>query len=446
MHPYIQKIIDEVKNKYSDQLLFIQSVIEVLESLNPVIEENSEFIKNKILERLIEPEKQIIFKVNWINDKNEIEVNRGFRVHFNSTLGPFKGGLRFHPSVNLSTIKFLAFEQIFKNSLTTYQIGGGKGGSDFNPKNKTNGEIMRFCYSFMTELYKHIGNNIDIPAGDIGVGIREIQYLFGYYKKITGQYNLGVLTGKNVDIGGLYGRKEATGYGCVYFAKAMLENKGYDIKGKSAVVSGSGNVALYAIKKLTELGVKVLACSDSTGYIFNKSGLDYKTLLFIKEKQRKRISEYCNYFPKTIFSTNKNFWSIQSDLYFPCATQNEIDEEDASQIVKNKGILVAEGANMPCNKDAINLLIKNKILFGPSKAANAGGVAASFIEMQQNAKLDKLTMIDVDKQLYKIMKKIHDNCLLYSKYYLNNEENYMIGANICSFLRIARGMLSLGCI
>lgn len=448
MNAYVKKVLDTIEKRNPNEPEFLQATQEVLSSLSPVFDidpEASSYIQNDILGRLCEPERVIIFRVTWQDDSGKVHVNRGFRVNFNSTLGPYKGGLRFHPTVNLGIMKFLAFEQIFKNSLTGLPIGGGKGGSDFDPKGRTDHEIMRFCQSFMTELWRHIGSSTDVPAGDIGVGGREIGYLFGYYKRLTNRFDLGVLTGKGVELGGSMGRTEATGFGCVYFAKDMLQRKGQDISGRTAVVSGSGNVALYTIKKLQELGANVVACSDSGGYIYDKNGLDLQLLHQIKEVDRKRLSEYNKKHPESIYKPNAKVWEVPCALAFPCATQNEIQLPDAELLIKNGCILVCEGANMPTTQDAVHLFESRGVLFGPGKAANAGGVAVSALEMQQNAALTSWSFEEVDKKLQDIMKKIHDTCIHYAAQY-GNPDSYVTGANIGGFKRVARAMMAYGII
>lgn len=443
MNLYIEKVIDSVSNKNANEPVFLQAVSEVLGSLGPVLEEYPIFEEQNILERLCEPERQIMFRVVWQDDAKKIHVNRGFRINFNSTLGPFKGGLRFHPTVNPSIVKFLAFEQIFKNSLTGLQIGGGKGGADFDPKGKSDNEIMRFCQSFMTELFRHIGINTDIPAGDIGVGEREIGYLFGYYKRLTNRFDLGVLTGKGETLGGSMARKQATGFGCVYFAEDMIQRKGDSLKGKTCIVSGSGNVALYAIKKLQELGAKVVACSDSGGYVYDKDGLDFDLLHEIKEVKRERLSTYKEVRPKALYKAGAKVWEVPCQMAFPCATQNEINRENAEALVKNGCILVCEGANMPVEKNAVHYFQENDVIFGPGKAANAGGVAVSALEMQQNASWERWTFEEVDNRLKIIMKQIHANCVEHATKF-GDSYNYVMGANIAGFLRVAKGMVAYG--
>lgn len=443
MHPYIKQVLEIVQKRNQNEPTFLQAVDEVLETLDPVIEEYPKIREMNLLERMCEPERQHIFKVTWEDDKGNLNVNRGFRVGFNGALGPYKGGIRFHPTVNLGVLKFLAFEQTFKNSLTGLQIGGGKGGSDFDPKGKSEQEIQRFCHSFMTELARYLGPSIDVPAGDIGVGGREVGYFYGQYRHITGRYDLGVLTGKDVSIGGSLGRKQATGYGCVYFAHEMLTKKGESIEGKTAVVSGSGNVALYTIEKLQQLGAKVVACSDSDGYIYDPHGLNFEHLHALKEVDRKRLSEYAKKYPKSEFKQGKKVWEVPCELAFPCAIQNELDAKDAEALIKSKCILVSEGANMPVTPEAIRILQKNKVLYAPGKAANAGGVAVSALEMQQNAYWASWSFQEVDNKLHGIMKEIHRKCVFYSEKY-GHPGDYVTGANIAGFLRVVDAMLAQG--
>lgn len=443
MHPYIENVLSKVKARNHTEPVFLQAVTEVLETLEPVLEEHPKFEQLNILERITEPERQLIFRVTWVDDMGKIHVNRGFRVAFNATLGPYKGGLRFHPSVNLGIVKFLAFEQVFKNSLTGLLLGGGKGGADFDPKGRSDAEVMRFCQSFMNGLFRYIGSNTDVPAGDVGVGNREIGYLFGHYKRLTSQYDLGALTGKGESLGGSLARKEATGYGCVYFAREVLNGVGTDFHEKTCVVSGSGNVALYAIQKLQELGAKVVGCSDSSGSLYDKNGLDFRVLHEIKEVARKRISTYTDFHSDAVFKKGARVWDIPCDIAFPCATQNELEPKDAETLIKNKCILVCEGANMPTTPEAIQLLQKNKVLFGPAKAANAGGVSVSALEMQQNAMWDNWTFKQVDDRLQQIMKTIYTTCLDTAKQY-DKPDNFITGANIGGFLRVAEGMICHG--
>ena len=439
--------IDAFMNKTASinqhQPEFIQAVQEVAEAVIPFILENEKYHGKKLLERMVEPERVLIFRVPWVNDNNEVKVNRGFRVEFNSSIGPYKGGLRFHPSVNLSVLKFLGFEQVFKNSLTTLPMGGGKGGSDFDPKGKSDNEVMRFCQSFMTELFRHIGPNTDVPAGDIGVGAREIGYMFGQYKRICNEFT-GVLTGKGVNWGGSLIRPEATGYGTVYFAQNMLQNNNDSFNNKTVVISGSGNVAQFACEKATQLGAKVVALSDSSGYIYDKDGIDEKKLAFImdlKNKRRERINEYAKEY-NCEFYEGKKPWEVKCDIALPCATQDELDGFDAQQLLSNGCICVAEGANMPSTPEAIEFFQKAKILFAPGKASNAGGVATSGLEMSQNSLRLSWERDEVDIKLKKIMKNIHDSCL---KYGSNGKSvDYVKGANIAGFVKVADAMLDQG--
>ncbi len=426
------------------QTEFHQAVQEVVESLIPFLEKNPKYNKAQILERLCEPDRVISFRVCWDDDQGNIRTNRGYRVQFNNAIGPYKGGLRFHPSVNESILKFLGFEQIFKNSLTTLPIGGGKGGSDFNPKGKSDGEIMRFCQSFMLELSKYIGENIDVPAGDIGVGAREIGYMFGQYKRIKNSF-VGVLTGKSLSSGGSLIRTEATGYGNVYFMQNMLETKKQDFNGKKCIVSGSGNVAQYTAKKLIELGAIVLTMSDSDGFIHDPEGICLEKLKYIqvlKNEQRARISEYTTKYPKATFYPGERPWNIWCDLAFPSATQNEIESQDAQALIDNGCQGVSEGANMPSSLDAANIFIKSGILYGPSKAANAGGVAVSALEMSQNSMRISWTIEELDERLKNIMKNIHSQCIKYGTE--GSTVNYVKGANIAGFIKVAEAMLSYG--
>ncbi|MDD2494158.1 MAG: NADP-specific glutamate dehydrogenase [Tissierellia bacterium] len=440
---YLQKIIDDVKLKDPDQPEFHQTAEEILSTIEPVLNNNSIYVKSKVIERLVEPERQIIFRVPWVDKNGELQINRGFRVQHSSAIGPYKGGLRFHPSVNLGIIKFLAFEQTFKNALTGLSIGGGKGGSDFNPRGKSDLEIMNFCQSFMTELYRHIGQFIDIPAGDMGVGEREIGYLYGQYKRISNTFEAGTLTGKGISYGGSLARKEATGYGVLYFVNSMINYHGHSLTGKKVIISGSGNVALYSCKKAVELGAKVIAMSDSDGYIYDENGIDFKTMHNIKEIQRKRISEYVNYFPKATYTKGRGIWNIKCDIAFPCATQNDIDVNDAQALIDNGCFAVGEGANMPTTNAAIKLLLDNNILLAPAKAANAGGVATSALEMAQNSARLSWTFEEVDSKLKEIMKHIFE----ISKNAAEDNGmhgNYVAGANIAAFTRVADAMISYG--
>ncbi|MCY6371889.1 NADP-specific glutamate dehydrogenase [Clostridium ganghwense] len=441
---YVEKVYNEVLKRNSGEDEFHQAVKEVLHSLIPVFEKHPEYVENGILERIVEPERQFIFRIPWVDDNGQVRVNRGFRVQFNNAIGPYKGGLRFHPTVNLSIIKFLGFEQILKNSLTGLPIGGGKGGSDFDPKDKSDREIMRFCQNFMTELYKYIGQDMDVPAGDIGVGGREIGYLFGQYKKLKSSYEAGVLTGKGLNYGGSLVRTEATGYGLVYFVDEMLKGKGISLQGKKVVVSGSGNVAIYAIEKLQELGAKVVACSDSNGYIYDENGINLDTVKRIKEVERKRIKEYVKYHKEAKYYEGcRSIWTIPCDIALPCATQNEINDEDAKGLIKNGVIAVGEGANMPSTLGAVDAFLKNGVLFAPAKAANAGGVAVSALEMSQNSIRYSWSFEEVDEKLKNIMKNIYDNSVKCAKEY-GYEDNYVIGANIAGFLKVADAMMMQG--
>lgn len=422
---------------------FHQAVLEVLESIEPVVEKRPELIENGILERIVEPERIIKFRVPWIDDSGKVQVNRGFRIQFNSAIGPYKGGLRFHPSVYEGIIKFLGFEQIFKNSLTGLPIGGGKGGSDFDPKGKSDREVMHFCQSFMTELCKHIGADTDVPAGDIGVGGREIGYMYGQYKRLRNEFT-GVLTGKGIPYGGSLARTEATGYGLCYFTEEMLNYKGYSFKDKTVVISGSGNVAIYACQKATELGAKVVTMSDSNGYVYDAEGIDLDVVKQLKEVERKRISEYVKFRPNAVYTEgSKNIWDTKCDIALPCATQNEIDEESAKKLIANGCIAVSEGANMPCTLEATELFIQNGLLFGPAKAANAGGVATSALEMCQNSIRYSWTFEEVDAKLKNIMVNIFANISKATKEY-GREDNFVAGANIAGFLKVADAMLAQG--
>ncbi|UOQ50031.1 NADP-specific glutamate dehydrogenase [Gracilibacillus caseinilyticus] len=443
---YVDELFEKVQQRNPNEAEFHQAVKEVFESLIPVLAKNPEYIEQSVLERMVEPERMIIFRVPWVDDQGKTQVNRGFRVQFNSAIGPYKGGLRFHPSVNGSIVKFLGFEQIFKNSLTGQPIGGGKGGSDFNPKGKSDVEIMRFCQSFMAELSKHIGPYTDVPAGDIGVGAREIGYLFGEYKKIRGTFEAGVLTGKAIGYGGSLGRKEATGYGTVYFVDEMLKAQKQSFEGSTVVVSGSGNVSIYAMEKATQLGAKVLACSDSSGYIYDENGIDLDLIKQLKEVESKRIHEYVDTHPKAVFVANhSDIWSISCDIALPCATQNEIDKEAAEQLVANGVKAVGEGANMPSTLDAIDVFLKNNVLFAPAKAANAGGVAVSALEMAQNSARLSWTFEEVDMKLKDIMRNIYQNSMEASVEY-GSPGNLVVGANIAGFTKVADAMVSQGVI
>ena len=439
--------LQAVYNRNANEPEFQQAVKEVAESIAPVLEKEPEIRRANIFERIVEPERQIIFRVPWVDDQGAVQVNRGFRVEFNSAIGPYKGGLRFHPSVNLSIIKFLGFEQIFKNSLTGLPMGGGKGGSDFDPKGKSDYEVMRFCQSFMGELWRHIGNRTDVPAGDIGVGGREIGYLFGMYKKMKNRFE-GVLTGKGLDYGGSLVRPEATGYGTVYFVEEMLKTRGTDFKDKTVVISGSGNVAIYAVQKVNQLGGKVIALSDSSGFIHDPEGITgekWDTVRRLKEVERKRIKEYAEIYGCDYQETWQDIWKLKCDIALPCATQNEIDGESAQTLVNNGCFAVGEGANMPSMPDAVDIFLANKVLFGPAKAANAGGVATSGLEMSQNASFDKWSFEDVDTRLHNIMIGIHQQSVDAAEKY-GMPGNLVAGANIAGFMKVASAMLSHGVI
>ena len=444
MNKIISDFLMEIDKRNSHEPEFMQAVREVSDDLIPYIVSQEIYHGKNVLMRMCEPERVIMFRVNWIDDNGEIQVNRGYRVEMNSAIGPYKGGLRFHPSVNLSILKFLAFEQVFKNSLTTLPMGGGKGGADFDPKNKSDGEVMRFCQSFMTELFRHIGPNTDIPAGDIGVGGREIGYMFGQYKRLKNEFT-GVLTGKGVSWGGSLIRPEATGYGTVYFAEDMLNYEGDSIKGKKVTISGSGNVAQYAAEKCIHLGAKVISMSDSSGTIHDSDGIDQEKLnhiMYLKNEKRSRINEFVKKYPKAKFYKNKNPWSLSCDVALPCATQNEITEADAKLLIKNGCKVVAEGANMPCEPGAIKQFKLNKILYAPGKASNAGGVAVSGLEMAQNSLRYSWTREEVDQKLKEIMINIHKSCLEYGKE--KNYIDYNKGANISAFIKVADAMLAQG--
>lgn len=439
---YVSNVLSSVKERYANEPQFVQAVTEVLSTLEPFIEKNPQYEKAAILERFVEPERVIMFRVPWVDDSGKVHVNHGFRVQFNSAIGPYKGGLRLHPSVNLGIIKFLGFEQILKNSLTSLPIGGGKGGSDFDPKGKTDHEIMVFCQSFMTELYRHIGADTDVPAGDIGVGGREIGFLFGQYKRITDRYE-GILTGKGLNYGGSLARTEATGYGLLYFVNAMLAHNNMDIKGKTVVISGAGNVAIYAAEKAIELGAKVVTLSDSTGWIYDKDGIDVAAVKEIKEVQRKRLTEYKKYRPSSEYHEGKGVWTVKCDIALPCATQNELNKEDAETLIKNGVKLVAEGANMPSTLEATEAFLKSGVFFGPAKAANAGGVAVSALEMSQNSQRLSWTFEDVDARLKGIMENIHANATKAAADY-GFGYNLVAGANIAGFKKVADAMLAQG--
>tara|TARA_Y100000031_G_scaffold45920_1_gene52491 strand:- start:294 stop:1631 length:1338 start_codon:yes stop_codon:yes gene_type:complete len=443
MYTSIDQFMDTVRNRNAGEVEFHQAVHEVVESLWDFLQDNPTYLHAKILERIVEPERVIQFRVPWRNDRGEVEVNRGFRVEFNSAIGPYKGGLRFHPSVNLSILKFLGFEQVFKNSLTTLPMGGGKGGSDFDPKGKSDNEVMSFCQSFMTELCRHIGADTDVPAGDIGVGGREIGYMFGQYKRIRNKFT-GVLTGKGLNWGGSLIRPEATGYGCVYFAEEMLNHVGDSFNGKTVAVSGSGNVAQFATQKATELGAKVVTLSDSSGSIHDENGIDADKLAWVmdlKNNRRGRIKEYADEFGATYLESERP-WSVSCDIALPCATQNEINGDNAKTMISNGCKVVSEGANMPTDSEAVNIFIDAGILFGPGKAANAGGVATSGLEMSQNSMRLNWSREEVDSKLHTIMKNIHEACVTHGTE--NGSVNYVKGANIAGFIKIADSMLDQG--
>ncbi len=440
---YLLNVLKNVKKRNPNEPEFIQAVTEVFITLQPVIEKRPDLVKAGVIERLVEPERMIMFRVPWTDDKGNVRVNRGYRVQFNSAIGPYKGGLRFHPSVNLSIIKFLGFEQTFKNSLTTLPMGGGKGGSDFDPKGKSDAEVMRFCQSFMTELYRHIGPDKDVPAGDIGVGGREIGFLFGQYKRLQNEYS-GVLTGKGLTYGGSLARTQATGYGLCYFTDEMLKAHGKSFKGQTVVVSGSGNVAIYAVEKATELGAKVVAMSDSNGYVYDKDGIDLNVVKQLKEVERKRIKEYVTLKPGAEYHEGSHgIWTIKCDIALPCATQNEVNGEDAKKLAANGCFCVSEGANMPSTPEAIDVYFENNMLYGPAKASNAGGVATSGLEMTQNSMRLSWTFEEVDEKLHGIMVSIFKSVEAAAKEY-GMEGNYMAGANIAGFIKVAESMKAQG--
>ena len=440
---YVDEVLEKVSKKNADQPEFLQAVNEVLESLRPVIDANEElYRKNAILERITEPDRVLMFRVPWVDDKGQVQVNRGFRVQFNNSIGPYKGGLRLHPSVNLGIIKFLGFEQVFKNSLTSLPIGGGKGGSDFDPKGKSDREIMAFCQSFMTELCKYIGADVDVPAGDIGTGAREIGFMFGQYKRIRGMYE-GVLTGKGLSYGGSLARTEATGYGLLYLTEELMKCHGESLEGKTVAVSGAGNVAIYAIEKAQQLGAKVVTCSDSTGWVYDPDGIDVAALKEIKEVKRARLTEYKNYRPNSEYHEGRGVWSVKCDVALPCATQNELHIEDAKQLVANGCKMVAEGANMPTTMEATEYLQENGVIFAPGKAANAGGVATSALEMSQNSERLSWTFEEVDAKLQGIMVNICHNMVDAAERY-GHKGNYVVGANIAGFEKVANAMLAQG--
>lgn len=446
---YIHDTIVRLQKTSPAQAEFYQAVEEVLDSLQPILESNEKYKKHAIIERMVEPERQIMFRVPWVDDQGNVQVNKGYRIEFNSALGPYKGGLRFHPSVNAGIIKFLGFEQIFKNALTGLPIGGGKGGANFDPKGKSDGEIMRFCQSFINELYRHIGPTTDVPAGDIGVGAREIGYMFGQYKRLTGNYD-GVFTGKSLLWGGSLVRKEATGYGCVYFAQYMLESKGDTLAGKSCLVSGAGNVAIYTIEKLYQLGAIPVTCSDSSGTIYHEAGINLETLKELKEVRKVRLSEYLTVHPEARFIPVSEYpadghavWRIPAQLAFPCATQNELTEADARALVANGCFAVSEGANMPSTQDAVEIFLDAKICYGPGKAANAGGVATSQLEMAQNASMQRWSFEEVDEKLKVIMKNIYLSASTTAAEF-GEPHNLVLGANIAGFRKVADAMIEQG--
>ena len=444
MNAYTSRILEGLKQRNANESEFLQAATEILESISPVFDKHPEYEKAGLLERFVEPERTILFRIPWVDDQGKVQVNRGYRVQFNSAIGPYKGGLRFHPSVNLSILKFLGFEQILKNSLTGLPIGGGKGGSDFDPKGKSDREVMAFCQSLMTELYRHIGADTDVPAGDIGVGGREIGYLYGQYKRLTGLYE-GVLTGKGLSYGGSLARTQATGYGLCYFVKNMLEANGKTLSGQTVVVSGSGNVAIYACEKATQMGAKVVAMSDSNGYVYDKDGIKLDVVKQIKEVERGRIKEYAARVPGAEYHEGcRGIWTIPCDVALPCATQNELDAEGAKALIANGCFAVGEGANMPSTLEATELFLQNGVLFAPGKAANAGGVATSALEMCQNSARLSWTFDEVDEKLKGIMANIFAKCAEAAKEYGDKPTNYVIGANIAGFLKVADAMMAQG--
>ncbi|MGO3147251.1 MAG: NADP-specific glutamate dehydrogenase [Leucobacter sp.] len=442
---HLSAVLETVERRSQGEPEFMQAVREVLDTLAPVLEEHPEFIEGGILQRLVEPERQIVFRVPWVDDSGQVQVNRGYRVQFNSALGPFKGGLRFHPSVNLSVVKFLGFEQVFKNALTSQRIGGGKGGSDFDPHGKSDAEVMRFCQAFMSELVHYIGEHTDVPAGDIGVGAREIGYLFGQYRRITKRYEAGVLTGKGKGWGGAEVRTEATGYGAVFFAEEMLQRVGESVAGRRAVVSGSGNVAIYAIEKVQQLGGRAITASDSSGYVVDEGGIDIDLLKQVKEVERSRISEYAERRPGAHFVPGGNVWDVQAEIAIPCATQNELSEASARNLIKGGVRAVAEGANMPATPEAIELFQDAGVLFAPGKAANAGGVATSALEMSQNAARSRWDFDKSENRLHEIMRDVHDMTYAASERY-GKPGDYVLGANSAGFVTVAQAMLEQGVI
>ena len=444
MNAYTSRILEGLKQRNANESEFLQAATEILESISPVFDKHPEYEKAGLLERFVEPERTILFRIPWVDDQGKVQVNRGYRVQFNSAIGPYKGGLRFHPSVNLSILKFLGFEQVLKNSLTGLPIGGGKGGSDFDPKGKSDREVMAFCQSLMTELYRHIGADTDVPAGDIGVGGREIGYLYGQYKRLTGLYE-GVLTGKGLSYGGSLARTQATGYGLCYFVKNMLEANGKTLSGQTVVVSGSGNVAIYACEKATQMGAKVVAMSDSNGYVYDKDGIKLDMVKQIKEVERGRIKEYAARVPGAEYHEGcRGIWTIPCDVALPCATQNELDAEGAKALIANGCFAVGEGANMPSTLEATELFLQNGVLFAPGKAANAGGVATSALEMSQNSARLSWTFDEVDEKLKGIMANIFAKCAEAAKEYGDKPTNYVIGANIAGFLKVADAMMAQG--
>ena len=444
MNAYTSRVLEGLKQRNANESEFLQAATEILESISPVFDKHPEYEKAGLLERFVEPERVILFRIPWVDDQGKVQVNRGYRVQFNSAIGPYKGGLRFHPSVNLSILKFLGFEQVLKNSLTGLPIGGGKGGSDFDPKGKSDREVMAFCQSLMTELYRHIGADTDVPAGDIGVGGREIGYLYGQYKRLTGLYE-GVLTGKGLSYGGSLARTQATGYGLCYFVKNMLEANGKTLSGQTVVISGSGNVAIYACEKATQMGAKVVAMSDSNGYVYDKDGIKLDVVKQIKEVERGRIKEYAARVPGAEYHEGcRGIWTIPCDVALPCATQNELDAEGAKALIANGCFAVGEGANMPSTLEATELFLQNGILFAPGKAANAGGVATSALEMSQNSARLSWTFDEVDEKLKGIMANIFAKCAEAAKEYGDKPTNYVIGANIAGFLKVADAMMAQG--
>ena len=444
MNAYTSRVLEGLKARNAHESEFIQAATEILNSISPVFDKHPEYEAAGLLERFVEPERVIMFRVPWIDDQGKTQINRAYRVQYNSAIGPYKGGIRLHPSVNLGILKFLGMEQILKNSLTGLPIGGGKGGCDFDPKGKSDNEVMRFCQSFMTELFKYIGADTDVPAGDIGTGAREIGYMYGQYKRLTGLYE-GVLTGKGLTYGGSLGRKQATGYGLCYFVKNMLEANGLAVEGKTVLVSGSGNVAIYAAEKITEMGAKVVAMSDSNGYVYDANGIDLAVVKQIKEVERGRIKEYAQRVPGSVYTEGcKGIWTIKCDIALPCATQNELDAEGAKALVANGCFAVGEGANMPSTLEATEIFLQNDILFAPGKAANAGGVATSALEMSQNSMRLSWTFEEVDEKLKGIMKGIFTQCAAAAKEYGDKPTNYVIGANIAGFLKVAEAMMAQG--